>query len=202
MLMPIRDVEDITGAQRYLRSQLADGTTLAHLVLNRCDLSRGKFRISMPEHVNQLPLFDFGSRSAVLHLDGDEQILVARVVKSFLKDTHCGVLMQETQVRTSDRFFKGKENLVCIYQDELYWPIGPTNGDLSDAQMLRMLNMSSTYPFSAFFYVNRLSSPRKLVVADLEKVLAGIVGVAVDALDADSYLLWWRDDLRAFPSID
>jgi hypothetical protein len=206
--MPIREIADVAGAERYMREQLTDGTTLAHLVLNRIDFSRGKFRIAMPGTVDQTPPFDFKS---MRRLDGDEEMAVARVMKSFISDPNCVVLMQETQLEISDRFstenwFLTKnwhENLALSYKNEPYWPVvGPELARISDEQMLTVVRSASAYPFSAFFYVGTVPTSKTLTDRDLERILTELVGVAVDALDSRSLLLWWREDLRPFPTVE
>ncbi|MGB8411765.1 MAG: hypothetical protein WCE23_02960 [Candidatus Binatus sp.] len=202
--MAIREIADVVGAEKYMREQLTDGTTIAHLVLNRIDLSRGKFRIAMPDIVDQNPPFDFKSDR---RLDGDEEMAVARVIKSFISDPNCVVLMQETQIGKSDRFsteswFLEKawqENLALNYKDELYWPVaGPEFARISDEEMLGVVRSASAYPFSAFLYVGTVPSSKTLTDRDLERILTKLVGVTVDAFDGRSFLLWWRDEVR-FP---
>jgi hypothetical protein len=202
--MAIREIADVVGAEKYMREQLTDGTTLAHLVLNRIDFSRGKFRIAMPDSVDQTPPFDFKSDR---RLDGDEEMAFALVVKSFIADPNCAALMQETQIRKSDPFsgyswYLAKifqENLVLSYKDELYLPVaGPEFARISDEEMLGVVRSASAYPFSAFLYVGTVPSSKKLTDRDLERILTELVGVTVDAFDGRSFLLWWRDEVR-FP---
>jgi hypothetical protein len=198
--MSIREVADIHGAERYTREQLADGTTLAHLVLSRIDLSRGRFRIAIPDIVDQAQPFDF--KSGILAMQGDEEMMVARVIKSFIKDPGCALLMQEMQPEPTDGLFKKYgENLVS-YKDEPYWKVGGVeSAQLSDQQMLTLLKTPSTNPFAAFFYLGTPPASKTLTDSDLERIVAQLIGLAVDALDFESFLLWWRDDLHPFPTV-
>jgi hypothetical protein len=202
--MPIREVADVAGAERYLRDQLIDGTTLAHLVLDRIDFRRGKFRIAMPDAIDQTPPFDF--KSGIMRPDGDEEVLVARVLKSFIGDPHCAVLMQETQLEISDRYTDrylrehGYEHLLAAYKEEIYWAVaGEQLANVTDDKMLSLVKSTSPN-FSAFFYVGTMPPSKTLTDSDLEQILKGLVAVAVDALDFESFLVWWRDDLVPMPN--
>ena len=56
-------------------------------------------------------------------------------------------------------------------------------------------------PYSAFFYTSNTSNdaPLNLIDDDLKRIALETVGIAVDAFDADSFLVWWREDLYPFP---
>ncbi len=140
---------------------------------------------------------------------GDEELAVARVIKSFLSDPDSVVLMQETQLQIADRFstlvsYKDVQwNLLVSYKDELYWAVaGPELATLSDEQMFTLLKSPSTNPFSAFFYLGTVPPSKTLTDGDLDQILTRLVGIAVDALDFESFLLWWREDLRPFPAVE
>ncbi len=196
--MAIREIADVVGAEKYMREQLTDGTTLAHLVLNRIDFGRGKFRIAMPDSVDQSPPFDFKCEN--FSMNGDEEMVVARVIKSFISDPNCAVIMQETEKEISDPCLtEDDKNLLVSYKDELYWAVaGPQSARISDEEMLALIRGPSTDPFSAFFYVGTVPTSKTLTEGDLERISAELVGIAVDALDFESFLLWWRDEVR-FP---
>jgi hypothetical protein len=199
--MPIREVVDVAGAERYLREQLVDGTTLAHLVLNRIDFRSGKFRIAMPGTIDQTPPFDF--KSSILRPVGEGQMLFARVLKSFIGVPHCAVLMQET-FEISDQFLRehGYEHLLASYKEEIYWTLaGAQLANVPDDEMLALVRSPSTNPFSAFFYVGIVPLPKTLTDSDLEQILGRLVAVAVDALDFESFLIWWRDELMPLPTL-
>jgi hypothetical protein len=200
--MPIREVSDAIGAERYIRDQLIQGTTLAQLVLNQIDFSRGKVRIAMPANIDQTPPFNF--KSGNTRLDGDEEMALARIVKSFIGDAKCSVLMQETQLEKTDRFFaeRGYENLVVSYKEEVYWAVaGRELATIADDEMLTLVRSASAYPFSAFFCVSVTPLLKTLVDDDLKRVVTELVGIAVDAVDGGSFLLWWRDEITAFPTV-
>jgi hypothetical protein len=59
------------------------------------------------------------------------------------------------------------------------------------------------YPSSAFFYIAGISERKtQLKDSDLEHVVNTLVGVAVRAFDTESFLIWWREDLRPFPTVE
>jgi hypothetical protein len=155
----------------------------------------------MPDTVDQTQAFDF--KSAILGMHGDEEMMVARLTKSFISDPNCGVLVQDTQLQKSDGLLtQNEENLVVSYKGELYWKVaGPDLAHVSDEQIVSLLKNPSTNPFSAFFYVGTRRVSKTLTYGDLERIVIELVGVAVDALDFESLLLWWRDDLRQFPTV-
>jgi hypothetical protein len=59
----------------------------------------------------------------------------------------------------------------------------------------------SPNPYSAFFHTSSTNSdaPPNLTYDDLKRIALEIVGVAVDAFDADSFIVGWPEDLYPFP---
>ena len=59
----------------------------------------------------------------------------------------------------------------------------------------------SLYPYSAFFHTSTTNSdaPPNLAYDDLKRIALEVVGIAIDAFDADSFVVWWREDLYPFP---
>ena len=89
---------------------------------------------------------------------------------------------------------------MTTYNDELYWVISGT--DLLESDILALLGQPILpYPSSAFFYaVESQNQKSHFKESDLEHVANSLLGVAVRAFDTRSFLIWWREDLRPFPS--
>jgi hypothetical protein len=202
--MPIRKLEILTGVEDYLRHELSDGTTLARMVLDRTDLKFGSFRIAAPAGMDLSRPVELSWEPA--GLKGNEELLFAGVVNSYIRDPRCAVLLQETQFSMSELRRLGLTHAKSLIRhgDEVYWSVaGSEVAKLSDEGMLELINSASFYPFAAFFYVDGIPSTRgALTDDDLEHVVATLCGLAVGAFDQRSFLIWWRDDLRPFPAAD
>jgi hypothetical protein len=198
----IQEVRDALQAERYMREELSDGTTLAKYVLKAIDFSAGKFRVAMPETVDQSQPLDYRYESA--RVGRDDEICFARVMRSFIRDPECAVLMQDTQVSMSSTGFHDlpHSELIVPYGSEVYWSVsGRELSELPDAEMLEIVWSASFWPFSAFFYVDGVSCrDARLGDEDLERIVTTLVGLAVGAFHDHSFLMWWRDDLRPFPT--
>lgn len=201
--MPFIDVIDKRRAAEYVKDQLSRGTTLASLVARTIDLSRGCYRVAMPETKDQSGQFDL--RWEMFRLAGDEEALFARVIKMFVRSPKCAVILQDTMKSMSDPCMSDApyRTLAITYQKELYWTVaGAKLAQLPDDKMLDVINHASFWPFSAFFYIDAISKAKgELEDADLQLIVKQLVGVAVGAFDDRSYLVWWRDDLRPFPLV-
>ncbi len=125
-------------------------------------------------------------------------MVLARLIKSFIQDPICAVLLQETQMNASDLPGFEYATLATLYGDEIYWNVtGRELANVPDDEMLRIVWGASFYPFSAFFYGKKSESDKAtLAYGDLEEIVNALVAVAVGAFDADSFLVWWRDDSR------
>jgi hypothetical protein len=199
--MAFRDVRNAAQAEKYMREQLSEGTTLARLVVKRIDFARGGFRIAMPETVDKTEPLDFNSGN--LRLAGDEQTALARVIKSFIREPSCTLLMQDSEARISEIRDLPYGKLAIPYSAEVYWRVaGSELAHLSDDQMLDVVHSTSYFPFTAFFYCDGLPLIKTaLNDADLQHVTEKLLGIVVGAFDFRSSLIWWRDDLRPFPLV-
>ncbi len=197
--MPILVVSNVVAAREYLCRELSDGTTLAHEVLKAIDFDSGTFRVAAPAGWNATSPADFRYE---IHLQGDEQIATARVVKKFLS-AGGNVLLQDTQASPSDQWLRTFEyrSLVSTYASEIYWTlVGPGLAAVPDEEMVSIMHSASFYPFSAFFSTAaKCQNKSHLEDQDLDCVVRTLVGIAVGAFDERSFLIWWRDDLVQFP---
>ena len=200
--MAIQVVTNTARAESYMRDVLAQGTTLARLVLNRVDFRLGTFRLPMPETIDQKQGLDL--RSGNVRLAKDEEAAFAAVIRSFIRAGNAAVLMQELEASMSE-LSSGKllayRHLAVPYNDEVYWRVsGADLAMMSDDEMLNVMNNASYLPWTGFFYFDGISRTKRLISdMDLESVMTNLVGVAVSAFDYRSFLVWWRDDLVPFP---
>jgi hypothetical protein len=206
VIQVIRENRRASEAAKYMAKELSDGTTLARLVLKRADFTRGSFRVALPVNVDSSRQLDFRQdvSSSDLHPDGDEAALFAGVIKLFIHDSDCTVLIQDTLKSMSDKVTQrlDSRHLAISYKAEVYWTLaGQELSGISDDDMVGIVYSASFYPFCAFFWLGRVANGKSsLSDADLERVANTLVGVAVGAFDDNSFLMWWRDDLRPFPT--
>jgi hypothetical protein len=198
--MPFVDIIDKQRAIEYVRDQLSRGTALAKLLARSIDLSRGRCRVAMPEAKDQGEGFDL--RWETFRLVGDEETIFARLIKSFISNEECHIILQDANTSVSFPYFAKRtyRRLARLYAGEVYWCADTTQANLSDDEMNTLINHASFWPFSAFFYTDGISDTKaELDDADFQLIVKGLVGIAVGAFDDRSYLVWWRDDVRPFP---
>jgi hypothetical protein len=181
----------------HLEKELAEGSSLAKLVLRKTNFAEGKFFAGIPDRVDQSQL-DFSSSIGGL---GREPWVFANAIKSFIDGPHHYVLLEDTIPMHSD---PSQEDgpyraRMTIHGQEKFWNLsGP---GLSEDDVFGLLGMPILpYPSFAFFYLGETSEPRsQLRDSDLELIVNTLVGVAVRAFDTQSFLIWWREDLQPFP---
>jgi hypothetical protein len=200
--MGIQLINDVVSATEYMLSALAQGTTLARLASKSIDLSRGTFRLLMATMVDPSRPLDLTSGSAVLA--GDEERLFVHIIRSFIRNPGCALIMQDSEAHASDPIMQKLpyRHLAVGYGAEVYWQVAESDvASLSDDQMLDLIHCTSYFPWTGFFYCDHKRSVvnTQLTDEDITRVLSNLRGVAVGALDYDSFLIWWRDDLRPFP---
>lgn len=185
-----------------MAGELREGTSLARLALQTIDLSRGTFRLPIPEALAQDDSFELSSGN--VRLNGDEEEDFSRVVRTFVSTPGCALIMQDDESKPSDPGLRELPyyRFAVAYGTEVYWRVAGTElGALSVGQILDVVYSASHFPWTGFFYRNGISSEAgELTSQDLEHVVTNLVGIAVSALDYRSYLIWWRDDLQPFPT--
>jgi hypothetical protein len=183
-------------ARAYFVDQLHRGTTLARLVAAREDLNRGTLFVALPSTVNPDDVTDFQSwRSGVkgkLSID-----LLQSLFSLFLGDARQELLFQDTMSSPSDpptTAHPPDRSQKIAYGEEVYWKL---KGLPVDKGMI----YGTRYPYSAFFHTSSTNNdaPTNLTFEDLERIAHEVVGIVVDAFDAGSFILWWREDLCPFP---
>ncbi len=197
--MSMQEILNVSKAREYLAEQLAEGTTLARLVLRRTDFSQGRYRAGMPEGVDQAEInFHWSLRG----LRGEDRVF-ARIIKRFIEEAGGVAQVADTETRNSqgDLESYAYRHRMVTYGDEVYWRIG--GAGLSEDDIVNLLGAPVLpYPLCVFLHLaNCADTKGELNDADLEQIVRRLVGVAVAAFDTDSFLLWWRDDLVPFSSV-
>lgn len=199
--MVVLEKEDASAAAKHMLDRLAEGSTLAHLTVKFIDLTRGSFVVIAPESATHSHRIDFQSSNHALR--GDEEIRFARLLKLFIRDPDCAVVLQELHATLSDPWMKdfSYRHLAIQCGSELYWRVsGKDLSSLSDESIEEVIDAASPFPFTAFFYVDGISlNKAELETVDLRHVVDKIVAIAVSAFDYRSYLIWWNEELRALP---
>ena len=195
----MQKIKDSAKALEHVRRELSQGATLAKSVMSRTDFTPGDYFAGIPENVDQSQL-DF--RSCIPGLSG-EPMVFAKVIRSFIRNPDSVALVEDIDP-FSDPFPAEEDSSyrrrAMTYNDEVYWNLSGL--DLTEKDILELLNQPFPYPSSVFFSVARTVAQKpQLKDSDLQLILENLVGVAVRAFDGDSFLIWWREDLRPFPAV-
>jgi hypothetical protein len=196
--MSIEKLRNVLQASEHLRKELSEGATLAELTLKRTSFGPGAYFGVIPENKNQSDLnFGWG-----ISRPSGEPIVFAKMVRSFIDDPDCVVLVEDIDPFSNP--FADEEDApyrtrALTYNGEVYWNI--SGSDLSENDILELLNQPFPYPSSIFFSTVRSSELEiQLKDSDLWRITDNLVGVAVRAFDGDSFLIWWNENLRPFPA--
>ena len=200
--MKIQKLKDGSRARDYLLEYVPFGFAMVDkLAQHSSDFARGSFFVISPENVDADSLAYLGwsisgsvDRPAAIQLFG-------KVVKRFISNPNCTVLLYDFTNAITDpgwEEYKHKDR-ATIYNGEICWELkGPDTPDHEIEELIS--DWSSYFPVSSYFCVSS-SSERKNTFndADLEQLSGNLIGVALDALHGDSFVIWWRDDLQPFP---
>ncbi len=195
-------IRSITAAENYLSRHLAEGTTLARLIKAQIDFGLGVFRVIVPESTDMDLSLDFSSGN--FHLSGYEEIFFAQLIRSFLRNTGCALLIQDNEFNISELSIGQQlpyRHLAISYKEEVYWRLSKSmlNG-LTDDQILDIVHSASYYPWIGFFYICSSNTECNRLSDDfINHFGQRVIGIAAGAFDYRSFLIWWRDDVRPFP---
>ncbi|SRR6266851_497079 len=179
-------------AREYFIRQLAGGTSLAHRINAQTALTEGPLFIALPEGVDSSELSDFDSSGGFQHVLGAGAETLARIVKAYISDLAHGVLIQDTEASINDTWLQDYKyrDRVLTYDQELYWQI--VGCDLANDDIAAIISSGSLYPSGVFFHEAELEHRQvELDDVDLDRITRALAGVAVGALDEQSFLLWW-----------
>ena len=187
-------------AKQYILDQLGQGTTLARMVVEGQQFERGNFFVALPETIDPSDLREFR-----WELSDIEQTttydLFENLVSRFASESNGRVLLQDSNSTLSDRWLLGFEfrNHAIAYGDEVYWYL--TGPAAKEGEIGSVISAASWWPFCAFFHTYQGLRETSSILShqDLEQITKNLVGVAVDAFHATSFVLWWREDLVLLP---
>ncbi|HEY6418988.1 MAG TPA: hypothetical protein VIX59_08295 [Candidatus Binataceae bacterium] len=200
--MKIQKLRDVSRARDYVMGHIPFGfKVVARLTQNRSNFERGSFFVISPDTVDAESLANLGWSIPMVDRSVAIQLL-GKVVKGFISNENNAVLLHDFASAVSDPGwdeYKYKDR-ATTYQGEICWVLkGP---DTSDHEIEELISdWSSYFPVSGFFSAASAPERKKVLTdADLEELARNLIGVVVDIFDGDSFALWWREDLRPFPS--
>jgi hypothetical protein len=203
-MMHVRKIADSGVPIEYLLHRISpDLNALAGQVWKKHHFTEGNFFVVAPDSVDVDRLLKF--EIWIPDVDHSAAVqLLAKVIKEFTTSLNCTALLYDFINRVSDpdwEEYKFKD-LATTYNSEVYWELkGP---DTSEDEVEELISdWSSYFPVSAFFCGSPSPDRKKsLTERDFEYLANNLIGVAVDAFDGDSFLIWWREDLQPFPTIE
>jgi len=87
--------------------------------------------------------------------------------------------------------------------DEVYWRV--SGGDLAtlpNDEILDILHSTNWFSWTGFFYLHGVVRTQPVMDdSHVDRILTNLAGVAVSAFDYRSFLIWWMDEIRPFPSL-
>jgi hypothetical protein len=198
--VPLQRITEPKAALAYIKGQLAQGMGLAKMILQRTDLELGHVFVEMRDAWTP-DIADFDVEC--VRLSRDEKRVLAILAKTFLERSDFSVLIQDWDLSYSSKFPDMDEeevrNLVVNGRD-VYWRI--SHGSYTDDQLEKFIWGPTPYPLTVFFYRSPGDNRRpQLSSGDLERIHNELVGFAVGAFDARSFLRWWDTERMPLPRL-
>jgi hypothetical protein len=200
-MMKLQKFNDDSHARAYLLGKLSFGYKVVAALIGKVpNLAAGTLSVILPDSVKADEILEF--RWELPEADHTAAIgVLAELVKRFISNSGRTVLLHDHTNAPSDpgwETYKFAKRAV-LYNNELCWELKGT--DISPAEITELLSDWSSYsPVSAFFCASSPSEQKNdLTTADMTLLADNLVGVTVDAFDADSFVIWWREDLCPFP---
>ena len=124
----------------------------------------------------------------------DPHTVLDDVVTGFLTEPSRRVLGQNANMARTELAPEDFENLV-VFGSEFYWELsGPAADSLSVTSL-----PTGTRPIVVCFFWSAAAKRTTFDAEAIDEITERLVGLAVGALDEDTYLLWWRSDREPFP---
>jgi hypothetical protein len=209
----VKRLTNVERARAYLIGELAEGTSLAKLILERVDFHDGAFFMIVPKRIDPDHLQDLTDpdtdptrytefRDEIFQVHFKAARILASIVRAFAIAPSYQLLGQDTLMTLEDVKSYHPELLSSAgkewvgYENEIY---SFARGDSTGDEIETAINSASPWP-SAVFLCRGAAPPgaSKLQYRDLEIAVANLAAVAVGANHQDTFLLWWRDQTN-FP---
>jgi hypothetical protein len=170
------------------------------MVVASQQFERGNVFVAVPETIDPSELREF--RWELSEIDENAtRDLFENLVNKFTSDSNGRMLLQDFEATLSDPWLQRFEfrNHAIAYGDEVYWYL--TGPAAKEGEIGSVISAASWWPFCAFFHTYQGLRETSSILShqDLEQITKNLVGVAVDAFHATSFVLWWREDLALLP---
>jgi hypothetical protein len=179
----------------YLLSQI-DDSAVARAVRERLDPRRGTFYTVLPESLRPERIRNWAWTEPELGYPLQPDLVLDSIIRRFLAEASHRVLGQNADISAGQVEPEYSENLL-VYRQEVHWEFGAPYATGWRGEFPLGLR-----PFVLFFY--RSTSPKRKTLDDkaIDQIVDELIGVAVMALDDDSYLIWWQTEREPFPGSD
>jgi hypothetical protein len=209
----VKRLTKIERARAYLIGELADGTSLAKLILERVDFHDGAFFMIVPKRIDPDHLQDLTSadtdptgynefQAEIFRVHFAASRILASIVQAAAITPSYQLLGQDTLMTIDDvesydpELFNSAGKEWVSYEKEIY---SFARGDSSVEEIETAIKTASLWPRALFLCRGAVpSGASKLQYRDLENAVANIAGVAVGANHEDTFLIWWSHRTR-FP---
>ena len=192
LLRPVRQSDELMA---YLLGQLDEGA-VAQKVRDRIDPRKGSFFAILPEGLEPEQVENWAWERPEVGYPQDPAAVLCNVVKEFLLDGHYRAFGLDTDAAPGDIDYSSP-NLVT-YRGVPGWEVRGPNA--TNREVEEVASLCPFYPI--YFY--RSGSPKRTALDDqaVDEIAENLLGLAVGALDLETYLIWWRTDLMPLPGTD
>lgn len=192
--MLLRSMERSDKVVEYILKQLEDnGTMVARTVREKIDLGKGSFFVILPEELDPEQIENWAWQRPEVGYPQDPAAVLCTVVKRFLADEHYRVFGQDVDAPPEEAN-DFPRNLVT-YGSVLGWEL--RGSDSTDKEIEDVVLLGPFY--ALYFYRSNSPKRTRLDDQDVDEIADSLLGLAVGALDLETYLIWWRTDLLSFP---
>ena len=192
----IYEIEHSAPLIEYSFSQI-DQSRVAQRVKRTLDLRLGIFYAILPEGIKPSDVENWAwGQKRVWAIPRIRMLYSMTFVRRFLSGSSRRVLGQNPYMTLAELEPGDWENL-AVFGDELYWELA---GPVAESFTITSLPLGS-YPWILYFYHSIAEKRKTLDDNAIDEIVERLVGLAVGALDEDTYLIWWRTTANHFPEV-